>query len=42
MDYEGFKREILKMSDIDLSLYKEKQMKRRDRFTHQKKWLCQI
>ena len=29
MDYEGFKREILKMSDIDLSLYKEKQMKRR-------------
>lgn len=29
MDYEGFKKEILKMSDIDLSLYKEKQMKRR-------------
>jgi len=29
MDYEGFKQEILKMSDIDLSLYKEKQMKRR-------------
>ena len=29
MDYEGFKREILKMSDIDLSLYKEIQMKRR-------------
>lgn len=29
MDYEGFKDEILKMSDINLSLYKEKQMKRR-------------
>jgi chemotaxis protein methyltransferase CheR len=29
MDYEGFKKEILSMSDIDLSLYKEKQMKRR-------------
>lgn len=29
MDYEGFKKEIYKMSGIDLSLYKEKQMKRR-------------
>jgi len=29
MDYEGFKKEIYKMSGIDLGLYKEKQMKRR-------------
>lgn len=29
MDYEGFKLEILKLTDINLSLYKEKQMKRR-------------
>lgn len=29
MDYEGFKNEIYKLSDINLSLYKEKQMKRR-------------
>jgi len=29
MDYEGFKTEILKLSGINLSLYKEKQMKRR-------------
>lgn len=29
MDYEGFKKEIYKLSGIDLSLYKEKQMKRR-------------
>lgn len=29
MDYEGFKKEIYKISGIDLSLYKEKQMKRR-------------
>jgi chemotaxis protein methyltransferase CheR len=29
MDYEGFKLEIMKMADINLSLYKEKQMKRR-------------
>jgi chemotaxis protein methyltransferase CheR len=29
MDYEGFKQEIFKMTDINLSLYKEKQMKRR-------------
>ncbi|MCX7749799.1 MAG: protein-glutamate O-methyltransferase CheR [Clostridia bacterium] len=29
MDYEGFKTEIYKMTDINLSLYKEKQMKRR-------------
>jgi len=29
MDYEIFKHEILKMTDINLSLYKEKQMKRR-------------
>lgn len=29
MDYEGFKKEILNLSGIDLSAYKEKQMKRR-------------
>ncbi len=29
MDYEGFKIEIYKLTDINLSLYKEKQMKRR-------------
>lgn len=29
MDYEGFKTEIYKLTDINLSLYKEKQMKRR-------------
>ncbi|MGE5614237.1 MAG: CheR family methyltransferase [Bacillota bacterium] len=29
MDYEGFKNEILKLTDINLSQYKEKQMKRR-------------
>lgn len=29
MDYEGFKAEIYKMSGINLSFYKEKQMKRR-------------
>lgn len=29
MDYEGFKQEIEKLADINLSLYKEKQMKRR-------------
>lgn len=29
MDYEGFKKEIYKMTGINLSLYKEKQMKRR-------------
>jgi len=29
MDYEGFKKEIYKLSDINLSYYKEKQMKRR-------------
>ena len=29
MDYEGFKSEIYKMTDINLSFYKEKQMKRR-------------
>lgn len=29
MDYEGFKEEILKMTKINLTLYKEKQMKRR-------------
>lgn len=29
MDYEGFKKEICKMSGINLSYYKEKQMKRR-------------
>jgi len=29
MDYEIFKQEIFKMTDINLSLYKEKQMKRR-------------
>ena len=29
MDYEGFKREVYKMTGINLSLYKEKQMKRR-------------
>ncbi|MDP4093134.1 MAG: protein-glutamate O-methyltransferase CheR [Bacillota bacterium] len=29
MDYEGFKREIFKLTDIDLDSYKEKQMKRR-------------
>lgn len=29
MDYEGFKEEIFKMSKINLTLYKEKQMKRR-------------
>jgi len=29
MDYEGFKREIYKMTGINLTLYKEKQMKRR-------------
>ena len=27
-DYEYFKREILKMTHIDLNCYKEKQMKR--------------
>lgn len=29
MDYEGFKAEVLKMSGINLTCYKEKQMKRR-------------
>lgn len=29
MDYEGFKKEIYSMTSINLSLYKEKQMKRR-------------
>lgn len=29
MDYEGFKNEVYKISTIDLSAYKEKQMKRR-------------
>ncbi|HEY5587290.1 MAG TPA: protein-glutamate O-methyltransferase CheR [Ruminiclostridium sp.] len=29
MEYEGFKEEILKMTKINLTLYKEKQMKRR-------------
>jgi chemotaxis protein methyltransferase CheR len=29
MDYEGFKLAIFKLTDINLSLYKEKQMKRR-------------
>jgi len=29
MDFEGFKSEIYKLTDINLSLYKEKQMKRR-------------
>ncbi|MFZ5989783.1 MAG: CheR family methyltransferase [Bacillota bacterium] len=29
MDYEGFKREIFKLTGIDLGSYKEKQMKRR-------------
>lgn len=29
MDYEGFKKEILSMTSINLSYYKEKQMKRR-------------
>jgi Methylase of chemotaxis methyl-accepting proteins len=29
MDYEGFKKEIYKMTGINLTLYKEKQMKRR-------------
>jgi chemotaxis protein methyltransferase CheR len=29
MDYEGFKAEILKLSGINLTYYKEKQMKRR-------------
>lgn len=29
MDYKGFKTEIFKLTDINLSLYKEKQMKRR-------------
>ena len=29
MDYEGFKSEIYKMTDLDLNSYKEKQMKRR-------------
>lgn len=29
MDYEGFKNEVLKLADIDLDKYKEKQMKRR-------------
>lgn len=29
MDYEGFKQEIYKMTKINLTLYKEKQMKRR-------------
>lgn len=29
MDYEAFKREILRLSGIDLGLYKERQMKRR-------------
>lgn len=29
MDYEGFKKEILKLTTIDLDSYKEKQMKRR-------------
>lgn len=29
MDYEGFKKEIYKLSGIDLGAYKEKQMKRR-------------
>ena len=29
VDYEYFKKEILKMTSIDLNSYKEKQMKRR-------------
>lgn len=29
MDYEGFKLEVLKLTEINLSYYKEKQMKRR-------------
>ena len=29
MDYEGFKKEILSLTQIDLNSYKEKQMKRR-------------
>ena len=29
MDYEGFKKEIFKLTQIDLNAYKEKQMKRR-------------
>lgn len=29
MDYEGFKTEVYKLTDINLSFYKEKQMKRR-------------
>lgn len=29
MDYEAFKKEIMKLTDINLSYYKEKQMKRR-------------
>lgn len=29
LDYEGFKAEVYKLTDINLSLYKEKQMKRR-------------
>ncbi len=29
MDYEGFKKEILTLTTIDLNAYKEKQMKRR-------------
>lgn len=29
MDYEGFKAEVYKLTDINLSYYKEKQMKRR-------------
>jgi len=29
MDYEGFKKEIFKLTGIDLGSYKEKQMKRR-------------
>ena len=29
MDYEGFKKKVYELTKIDLSLYKEKQMKRR-------------
>ncbi|WP_459076755.1 CheR family methyltransferase [Herbivorax alkaliphila] len=37
MNYEGFKEEIYKISGIDLSLYKERQMKRRINALIQKK-----
>ena len=29
MDYEGFKKEVFRLTKIDLNAYKEKQMKRR-------------